>query len=197
MTNTCLKAADLTRHEFLDLVGNLDPQSAVTPSRIWLEAADGWAFDWWPGLDHDLNWCGAGRESYAERAGGCLSRSTAGRLFAPDGELHWRVIPALGEACWRTTFLGDGDWTATALEDCSDHLRGLAPKQERYFMWGQQTAATPGEWIELRIPHRFRYPVASDPRHVLVVVEQWRDEVGEPHFLRLSDLEPAPETSDA
>ena len=104
MTNTCLKAADLERREFLDLVGSLDPRSAVTPRRVWLEAADGWAFDWWLGLDHDLNWCCAGRESYAERAGGCLSRSTAGRLFALDGELRWRVIPALGEACWRTTF---------------------------------------------------------------------------------------------
>ena len=197
MTNTCLRAADLKQREFLDLVGNLNPQRTVTPRRVWLEAADGWAFDWWPGLDHNLNWCGAGRESYAERADSCLSRSTAGRLFAPDGELRWRVIPALGEACWRTTFLGDDDWTGAALEDCSDHLRDLTPKRERYFLWGQQTEATPDEWIELRIPNRFRYPVAGTPHHVRAVVEQWCDRVGEPHFLRLSDLEPAPKTANA
>ena len=93
--------------------------------------------------------------------------------------------------------LGDGDWTGTALEDCSDHLRGLAPKRKRYFLWGQRTATTPGEWIELRIPHRIRYPVEGNPLHVMAVAEQWCDGVGEPHFLRLSDLEPAPETADA
>lgn len=197
MTNSCLKAADLKQQELLDLVRNLDPPSAA-PRRIWLEAADGWAFSWWLGLDHDLTWCGAGRESCAEPAASCLSNSTAGRLFAPDGELRWRVIPALGNARWRTTFLGDGDWAGAALEDCSDRLQGLAPKQLRYFLWGQQTAATPGEWIELRIPHRFRYPVDNgNPRHVLAVAEQWCDAVGEPHFQRLCDLEPAPETADA
>ncbi len=197
MKNIWLRAADLKPGEFLDLVGKLVLRDVQTPRRIWLEAADGWAFDWWFGLDHDLNWCGAAREPYAELAGSCLSRSTAGRLFAPDGELRWRVIPALGDACWRTTFLGDVDWTGAALEDCSDRLRGLEPKQERYFLWGQQTTVTPGEWIELRIPHRFRYPVDGNPRLVMAVAEQWCDEIGEPHFLRLFDLEPAPESADA
>lgn len=196
MTCTCLNAADLNRKEFLDLVRNLDPPS-TTRRRIWLEAADGWAFDWWLGLDRDLNWCGTGHEPYSERSDDCLSRSTAGRLFAPDGELRWRVIPALGDARWRTIFLGDGDWKGAALEDCSDNLRGLAPKQVRYFLWGQQTAATADEWIELRIPHRFRYPVDGNPRQVMAVAEQWCDEVGELHFQRLSDLEPASETTDA
>ncbi len=196
MTNKCLKAADLTPDRLLDLVESFGSRDAETPHRVWLEAADGWAFDWWPGLDHDLNWCGASRKSVPERATRCLSRSSAGRLFAPHGELRWRVIPALGEGCWRTTFLGH-DWTGAAMEDCSDHLQGLEPKQERYFLWGQQTAATPDEWIELRIPHRFRYPVAGNPRHVIAVVEQWCDGVGEVHFHRLCDLEPAVETADA
>lgn len=196
MTNACLNTADLKQHEFLDLVRNLDPPSA-TRRRIWLEAADGWAFSWWLGLDQDLIWCGASRDPCAEPAESCLSRSTAGRLFAPDGELRWRVIPALGNACWRTTFLGNDDWTRAALKDCSDHLQGLTPKQLRYFLWGQQTAATSGEWIELRIPNRFCYPVDGNPRQVRAVVEQWCDESGELHFQRLSDLEPAPETADA
>ena len=75
-----------------------------------------------------------------------MSRSTAGRLFAPDGELRWRVIPALGEACWRTIFLGRADWTGAALEDRSEYLRGLQPWRERFFLWGQQSKASL-DWV--------------------------------------------------
>ena len=195
-----LRAADLPPGGFLDLVADLDPAAAgAVQRRIWLEAADGWAFDWWRGAKHHLRWCGAGREPIddAEDARACLARSTAGRLFAPDGELRWRVIPALGERCWRTVFLGDNDWTGPVLDDCSDGLTGLRPTRRRYFLWGEQTRATPGEWIELRIPHRFRYPVSGDCRNVTAVVEQWVDDVGEMHFLRLCDLEPAPGRPDA
>ena len=198
MTVACLKAADLTPDGFLNLIRDLDPPADESAQRrIWLEAAHGWAFDWWRGLDHDLRWCGAGREPIQQHARGCLSGSTAGRLFAPDGELRWRVIAALGETCWRTVFLGDADWTGDALEDCSDVLATLQPKRDRYYLWGQQTEASSGEWIELRIPHRFRYPVAGASRHVRAVVEQWRDDVGEPHFLRLCDLEPVAGDPDA
>ena len=197
MKTALLKAADLTPSSLLDLIKNLGPSAAEISRRVWVEAPDGWAFDWWPGLAHDLNWCGAGREPVQECARDCLSRSTAGRLFAPDGELRWRVIPALGETCWRAVFLGAGDWVGGALQDNSGLLAGLRPHCDRYFLWGQQTRATPGEWVELRIPHRFRYPVAGNPRSVSAVVEQWCDDVGEPHFLRLCDLEPAQGTSGA
>ncbi len=198
MTVACLKTADLTRDGFLELIASLDPPVAGSVTRrIWLEAADGWAFDWWHGVDYDLRWCAAGREPTTQRTGSCLSRSAAGRLFAPDGELRWRVIAALGETCWRTVFLGDADWTGDALEDRSGVLETLQPKRERYYLWGQQTEASPEEWIELRIPHRFRYPVAGGSRHVKAVVERWRDDVGEPHFLRLCDLEPAAGGPDA
>lgn len=183
-----LKAADLTPALFLDLIAKLP---AVNDSpRLWLEAPDGWAFDWWPGLEGKLHWCGAGREPVEEFARDCLSRSIAGRLFAPEGELRWRHIPALGLSCWRTVFLGNSDWVGTALHDHSDSLHDLHPHQERFFLWGQQTAETPNEWIELRIPHRFRYPVSGNPDRVKVVVEQWNDDNGELHFVRLCDLEP-------
>lgn len=197
MNTALLKAADLTPTGLHDLIGKLDPPSAKISRRVWLEAPDGWAFDWWPGLTHDLTWCGAGREPFLECARDCLSRSTAGRLFAPDGELRWRVIPSLGETCWRAVFLGTSDWVGGVLQDNSGLLAGLRPRRDRYFLWGRQTRTTPGEWVELRIPHRFRYPVAGNPRSVSAVVEQWCDDVDEPHFLRLCDLEPAQGTSDA
>ena len=197
MTPAYLKAADLAQNGFLEVVRNLDQRDSLSSRRIWLEAADGWSFDWWPGLEHDLNWCGAGRESVKEGAARCLSRSTAGRLFANDGELRWRVIPALGESCWRTVFLGNFDWVGAALEDCSERLEGLCPRRSRVYLWGRQSRETLGEWITLRIPHRFRYPIDGNPGNVVAVVEEWHDDAGEPHFLRLCDLEPDQGESDA
>ena len=198
MTAHFLKAADLAANGALELFASLDPLGTVAPPHyIWLEAADGWALDHWRGLERGVRWCGAGRDPVDERTSACLPRSTAGRLFAPDGELRWRVVPALGASCWRTVFLGKTDWVGASLEDHSDVLKDLSPSRERFFLWGRQTGETPGEWIELRIPHRFRYPVADGCGNVQVEVEQWCDEVGEPHFLRLCDLVPEEEQSDA
>lgn len=188
-----LKTADLTQEEFLCLIGNLQPPDIDKfPGHIWIEAPDGWALDWWDwrsGLNNKLGWCGAGREPIKECAHGCLTRSTAGRLFAPDGELRWRTIPALGQSCWRTVFIGNADWAGAKLDDHSSSLSNLCPHQDSFFLWGQKTKATPNEWIELRIPHRFRYPVSGNTDRVKIVVEQWNDNTGEPHFVRLCDLE--------
>ena len=184
-----LKTADLTQDQFLDLIKNLQPDTASDLCYIWLEAPDGWALDRWND-GGELHWYGAGCESIKKSAQDCLRCSTAGRLFAPAGELRWRTIPALGQSCWRTVFLGNVDWVGTALEDHSDILNALHSHQESLLLWGQQTSTTPNEWIELRIPHRFRYPITGNPERVKVVVEQWDDNTGEPHFVRLCDLKP-------
>lgn len=185
-----LKAADLTEEQFLNLIANLRPDSDKSPCYIWLEAPDGWAFDRW---EETLHWCCSGSEPVQADASDCLNRSTTGRLFTRTGELRWRTIPALGTACWRTVFLGSMDWVGTGLDDHSDSLQGMHPERDSFFLWGQQTCRTPDEWIELRIPHRFRYPVPGNPDRVKVVVEQWRDNTGEPHFVRLCGLEPLQE----
>ena len=213
-----LKAADLTQDQFLKLIGNLQPSNDKQPAYVWLEAPDGWAFDRWdwssdfqgtphgegPDSEHiegnpadneedtvnRLAWCGAGRKPSQAPAYDCLMSSTVGRLFDPDGELRWRTIPALGNTCWRVVFLGSTDWVGTAMADYSNYLSDLQPHQESFFLWGQQTKNTPREWIELRIPHRFDYPVPGNPNRVKMIVEQWCDDTGLPHFFRLCDLEP-------
>lgn len=190
---TFLKTRDLTQEQFLELIRNLEPSNDKEPGYLWLEAPDGWSFDWWgwyPSFEDELSWYGAGREPIKERSQDCLTKSTAGRLFAPEGELRWRAIPVLGESCWRTVFLGNVDWVRTKLDDHSDSLSGLQPHNDSFFLWGQQTDVTPNEWIELRIPHRFHYPVPGSPNRVKVVVEHWKDDTGEPHFVRLCGLEP-------
>lgn len=184
-----LKAADLTQEQFLDLVKNLQLDTASGDCYVWLEASDGWALDRWND-GGELRWYEAGRESIEKSTQDCLIRSTAGRLFAPAGEFRWRTIRALGQSCWRTVFLGNVDWVGTALEDHSDILNGLHSHEESFLLWGQQSLETPDEWVELRTPHRFRYPVTGNPERVKVVVEQWADDTGAPHFVRLCDLKP-------
>lgn len=183
-----LKAVDLTEEQFLDLIKNLQLDTASDLCYIWLEAPDGWALDRWND-DGELRWYGAGRESIKKSAQDCLRCSIAGRLFAPTGELRWRIIPSLGQSCWRVVFLGNVDWVGPVLEDHSDTLNALHSHQESFLLWGQQTPETPDEWIELRIPHRFRYPITGNPERVKVVVEQWDDNAGAPHFVRLCGLE--------
>lgn len=186
-----LKAADLIQNEFLALIQNLTPDTDALPCYVLLEAPDGWVLDWWDwksGLEGELYWYGAGREPIKKSSRDCLTKSTVGRLFAPEGELHWRTIPALGDTCWRVIFLGNIDWVQTALEDYSDSLNNLHPRQDNFYLWGQQTPETPGEWIELRIPHRFQYPITGNPSRVKIVTEQWENDTGEPHFVRLCNL---------
>ena len=190
---TFLKAADLTQDEFLTLIGNLHLDADTSTCHIWLEAPDGWALDWWnweSGLEGEIRWCQAGHEPIKKSSRDCLNKSIAGRLFAPEGELRWRTISALGDSNWRVVFLGTVDWVGTALEDHSDSLNNLRPHKDSFYLWGQQTKTAPDEWIELRIPHRFQYPIDGNPHRVKVVTEQWKDDIGEPHFVRLCNLKP-------
>ena len=149
-----LKAADLTQGQFIELIGNLQPNNLKRRGYVWLEAPDGWTFDWWDWTSeliraeesinsekprvNALHWYGIGQESVTEKepAYDCLTRSTAGRLFDSTGELRWRTIPALGEACYRVVFLGNTDWVSTALKDHSDRLKDLEPREDRFFFLG-------------------------------------------------------------
>lgn len=190
---TFLKAADLTQNEFLELIESLDLGADTSACYVWLEALDGWTLDCWnrqSGIKGELCWYSAGREMTKKSSRDCLTKSTAGRLFAPEAELRWRTIPALGNSSWRVVFLGTVDWVGSVLKDHSDSLNNLHLHQDSFYLWGQQTETTLDEWIELRIPHRFQYPITGNPHRVKVVVEQWKDDLGELHFVRLCHLEP-------
>ena len=187
---TFLKASDLTLDQFLELFQNLPVFEDDSVPIVWMEAPDGWTFAEWPGMEGSVPWHGAGRERSDEAVRKILQRSASGRVFNSDGELRWRAIPALGTSCWRTVFLGPGNWMNHALEDHSHILNGLSPHSSSSYLWGQQTSNTPGEWLDLRIPHRFRYPVAKqETGRVKIAIEEWRDGTGEPHFVRLCNLE--------
>lgn len=188
-----LRAKDLTLPELLALVGAWERRG-----RVWLDAPDGWALAHWPGLTGNLPWCGASREPGEVVAEEAVSRSVAGRLFDGQGELRWRKLPVLGEVAWRTVYLGEESASVAALQSRSE-LDGLEPKRSEHPLWGILTVSArrrddaQNEWVELRIPHRFRYPVdVPTPRPaalaVKAVVETWKDMRGEAHFMRLCDL---------
>jgi hypothetical protein len=214
-----LKAGDLDWGALAELVDLLHPADdpASVPVRIWAEGAGGWSLDFWRGLEGRVRWCAAGREPTELAGRTVLERSESGRLFAPDGELKWRRIledspdgEAMVQRC-RLVFLGTRDWFPS--------FDGLAPRTELdqlspsestvdLMLWGEQSEHSPDEWIELRIPHRFRYPVdrtqsvadsAADDdvtgtrrrptrSGVRVRTETWLDRWGTPHFMRLCDL---------
>lgn len=189
---TALRADDLTSPDLLRLLQELSPP-AGEQVRCWLDAPDGWALDYWRGPDEIVRWNGAGRDPRDEPLKDVLQRVTQGRIFSPSGELRWRLLPALGERCCRVVFLGD--WASASLESLPlrEELAPLSRHEATYPLWGQQTKQTPGEWIDLRIPHRLRYPVdANTPDRGRVIVklkvEIWKDRRGEPQFIRLCDL---------
>jgi hypothetical protein len=188
-----LKAGDLAPDDLFDLVTQFQAPAGER-LRVWLEAPDGWALADWPGLSGTLPWSGAGRLETREPAEAVLRRSFAGRLFSPSGELRWRVLPSLGECCCRVVFLGTVDAIPGRLEP-RDELAGLKAETRHYLLWGQRTERSGDAWIELRIPHRFHYPVdAPEPGQgrvgVKAELEVWCDGQGEPQLMRLCDLHP-------
>jgi hypothetical protein len=217
--NAILKSGDLELGSLTELAGQLQPvdDSATLPIRIWAEGILGWTFDIWRGLDGRLRWCAAGREPLELTGRAVLAQAESGRFFAPDGELKWRTIlvdaPEGGERIKRSrvVFLGTRDWfPAFDRLALRTELDQLSPSDSSLdvILWGQQSEHSPGEWIELRIPHRFRYPVSTAQpeeesaggddvkggrRHSLrsgvrVKTETWLDRFGTPHFMRLCDL---------
>jgi hypothetical protein len=187
-----LRAKDLTLPELLALLVNWGR------GRVWLDAPDGWALAYWPGLVGKLPLCSAGSEPGEVAAKDAVSRSVAGRLFDGAGELRWRQLPVMGLSAWRTVYLGEDAESVASLEKRSE-LDDLTNTKSEHPLWGILTAAArrnddaQDEWVELRIPHRFRYPVdVPTPRPmalaVKAVVETWKDKRGEAHFMRLCDL---------
>ena len=198
-----LRASDLTLEALLDLLGALRvPPAESGHLRIWADAVAGWTLDYWRGRHEQLTWYAADRLPSQLDAEEAIRRSQSGRLFAPSGELRWRVVEQLEDACWRTVFLGTEDWPGDRLRQRGELAALRRQKPDKCLLWGQRSDNTPDEWIELRIPHRIRYPIdvagaaPSEKPGVQAVVETWVDGQGEPHFTRLCDLKLYPESEE-
>lgn len=110
-----------------------------------------------------------------------LQATEQGRIFAPHGELRWRL---LGNSVG-IVFLGDSGGPSL-LTDASAQLAGLTPRQRKILLWGVRTD-TKGEWLEQQVPQRFEYPISGTQfarGRVALVVEEWADAVGIPQFSR-------------
>ncbi len=108
-----------------------------------------------------------------------------GRLFSPAGELKWRRI----NGSIRAVYLGTPP-AGLALTDYSHLLQGLQPQQRQLLLWGVRTDLQ-AEWLEQQVPQRFTYPISTsrNPRgRVALLVEDWLDEQGWPHFSRYHSL---------
>lgn len=161
---------------------------------VWFDGVDGFTLDFWPGLDGQVLWYQAGELPTNRSVAEVLPNVSSGRVFSRAGELRWRRLPGLGERCIRVVFLGSAHigWKLPHLHP-REELKGLYPQRAIYRLWGQQTVNTPGEWIDLRIPHRFRYPVqASAPKAGRLLakleVERWCNPAGQMEFVRLRQV---------
>src|SRR5207253_437431 len=107
-------------------------------------------------------------------------------------------LPVLGDRSCRTVYLGAEGPALARLEPCQE-LDGLIAREVEVPLWGRLTETTrrkngePDTWIELRVPHRFHYPVSVSDRPssssgVKAILETWSDTRGELHFSRLCDL---------
>lgn len=185
-----LRAGDILPAELPEILATW-PVTDGHSAWIWLEAPDGFTLDYWPGCQGEVLWYQAERLPERVSVAQILARTLSGRLFSSEGELRWRFLPMLGDCSIRAVFLGKAElgehWGK--LKPRPD-LEGLFPTTMEYQLWGQQTSETPGEWIELRIPHRFRYPVESSVLHsgrvlAKLEVELWKDRTARVHFVRL------------
>ena len=196
-----LRAGDLTPDELTGLLTDLHfPDGPKV--RAWLDGVDGWSLAYWPGVEGAVLWNGAARTPTEEPVRGLLPQLVGGRIFAPAGELRWRRLPASGPRPCRTVYLGVDIEGVGRLEPRNE-LVGKSSRTDVHPLWGQLTEATrgreggPHEWVELRVPHRFRYPVDAPDLSwkrvgVKAVLETWTDDRGEAHFVRLCDLQAYP-----
>lgn len=115
-----------------------------------------------------------------------LLRTEQGRVFCTWGECRWRRLGAR----MRTVYLGAA-CNVEKMEDMSEKLQGLTRVEYCLFFWGVRTDLDQ-EWIEQQVPHRFTFPIATGQYpwgRVRLVLEEWRDGGGMPHFSRFHHLE--------
>ncbi len=189
-----LWAADLNRERFLEIFNEF-PSGGDIICRCWLDAPDGWALDYWNGITSRVDWNGAGRFRSPKTFRDVIEHTTNGRIFSPAAELKWRFLPALEPNCYRVVYLGSGFNPAFApdLQNHSALLLNMTQEKKSYPLWGHSTHHTPDEWVELRIPHRLKYPVeCPSPINgrisANIEVEIWKDAAGASHFIRLCQV---------
>ena len=187
--NSVLRAGDIPLETLQGLIRTAAEAWDGQPVRIWINAPDGWSFDWLPRDGASITWYQAGTLPGREQLHSALDRSESGRLFSPNGELKWRRLDDGGEPSFRVVFLGSPDVLENELADCSDLLRGLTRIEKRVFLWGQRTPVSEPDWVELRIPHRLRYPVEKPAQRLQLVIESWVDESGAEQFRRLCNVQ--------
>ena len=195
-----------TAENIAAVFGSLTSESANERGYLWAEAADSWSFSDWRGLDSQLQVYRAAElvDESNFLARNWLPKTVAGRWFSGQSQLSWRRMLIGNEFVWRAVYLGSNSTLSTALVksvEASDVVETTTDKfglrcgesAEQFILWGQQSVNTPGEWVELSIPHRFRYPcqIAVDgqmPRLLALTAVRWADDIGHIHFLRYTGI---------
>ncbi len=198
-------SADMSPVAFAESLDSFAVTSSDNPRRwLWLAADDGWSLDAWRGLSESVNWYQAGRlrDDTSMETRQKIINSSEGRLFDANGEVRWQNIASSSEPLFRVVAIGSGElWrqeskpiqNVPGVELCNAGTLGvkMRPESTPLLLWGHQSSRTPGEWIELKIPHRFKYPVSQetcDAKSIAIECEIWEDDMGQVHFIRFRGL---------
>jgi len=210
MSESHFLSADMTPATFVESLDSFAATTADDPQRwLWLTADAGWSLDAWRGLSESVNWYQAGclRNDASDVARQRILESSEGRLFDAKGEVRWQNIGSSSEPLFRVVAISSGEiWeqerrllrSAPGVEVCNARALGVRRRSEstQLALWGRQSPRTPGEWIELKIPHRFKYPVSQDncnAESIAIDCETWEDDLGQVHFVCFRGLVDATE----
>jgi len=189
----------------LGLLTHIGQSGDCTPAYLWAQTSEAWVFDRWQDVNQAV--CCYRANQLLDRndwkPSERLLETLSGRWFTDILQIQWRCVTIDGARYVRVVCMGD----SAAVSRCKENLDGASElfhtdtqtldlqcnaTGESFLLWGQQTSNSPGEWIELSIPHRLSYPIGADgvPQYVGVRALRWVDCVGETHFLRYTGLVP-------
>lgn len=187
-----VRAGDLKGDELQRLLSKVQASGGEEPPAwFWLTTPDEWTIERWRGLEARVPVYQTQRSGGERAVGELVSKSEWGCIFQPLWELRWRRLEPFVDGRFRVRFAGEpGDDLQATLEEllrCALDVEGWQAEQRKYRLWGEHSEATDPDWIELRIPHRFRYPVPT-ARYVWLEATLMRDRQGVLQLVRWQRL---------
>ncbi len=185
-----VRAGDINIEQLLVLLDEISPAVAEgKPPWVWITTVEEWVLDNWPGTDGKVLAYRAGTTASKRAVKELIGLSDSGCVFMPEYEVRWRRMEPYRAGTCRVRVAGQtGMLPGRAGELLGRELSLETPDVERFFrLWGEHSEFTGNDWVELRIPHRLRYPLPVN-RFVWLSVALIVDDCGRVQYVRWREL---------